>query len=417
MKKLILIFLFFLIYNLTFKIDNCFSQWVWQNSGITTPLRDIKFINRTTGWACGDGVIMKTTNAGTNWIIQSQPATDKYLYSINPVNGNIIYCVGWFETIIKSTNGGNNWIIIRNGPVGYGSSYWSSYFINENTGWIAGSNQKVLKTTNGGLTLDSIYLFVGNIRDIYFKDSLNGVLCGEGGLVNKTTNGGLNWFEPNIQLNGNLYNFYKISFVNNYGWLVGNINPVYRTTDFGMNWDSIGYISGSDEIYFANFSSQLTGWAGGTYGRMFKTTNGGYNWARENTTNFTGYIEEGYFYNDSVGWIVGGGGRIQYTISSGQVMQITNSNEQIANNFILFQNYPNPFNSQTNIEFEANKKGYYEIAVYDITGRKMDEIFNKYLEKGRYKTTYDAGKLSSGVYFYTLVNGIDKKTKSFLLIK
>jgi len=105
---------------------------------------------------------------------------------------------------------------------------------------------------------------VGYIRDIYFKDSLNGVLCGLGGLVNKTTNGGLNWFEPNIQLNGNLYNFYKVSFVNNqYGWLVGNGNPVYRSTDFGMNWDSIGYISGSDEIYFSVFSSVLTAGLGG----------------------------------------------------------------------------------------------------------------------------------------------------------
>jgi len=360
---------------------------------------------------------MKTTNAGTNWIIQNQPATDKYLYSISPVNANVCYCVGWFETILKTTNGGDNWFAIRNGPDATGASYWASYFINENTGWIAGSNQKILKTTNGGLTLDSIYLFVGNIMDLYFKDSLNGFLCGEGGLTRKTTNGGLNWFEPNIQLNGNLYNFYKVSFVNNYGWLVGNINPVYRSTDFGMNWDSIGYISGSDEIYFSVFSSVLTGWAGGTYGRMFKTTNGGYNWSRENTTSFTGYIEEGYFYNDSIGWIVGGGGRIQYTTSSGQVMKITKNNEQIANKFALFQNYPNPFNSQTNIEFEVNKNGFYEIAIYDVTGRKMDVIFNKYLEKGSYKTTYDAGKLSSGVYFYTLINGIEKKTKSFLLIK
>jgi len=142
MKKLILIFLFILIYNLTFKIDNCFSQWVWQNSGITTPLRDIKFINRTAGWACGDGVIMKTTNAGTNWIIQNQPATDKSLYSINPVNNNVIFCVGLFETILKSTNGGNNWIVIRNGPLGYGDSYQSSYFVNETTGWIAGGGRK-----------------------------------------------------------------------------------------------------------------------------------------------------------------------------------------------------------------------------------------------------------------------------------
>jgi len=30
---------------------------------------------------------------------------------------------------------------------------------------------------------------------------------------------------------------------------------------------------------------------------------------------------------------------------------------------------------------------------------------------------YDANKLSSGTYFYTLINGIERKTKMFLLIK
>jgi photosystem II stability/assembly factor-like uncharacterized protein len=396
------------------------AQWVWQNSGITSPIRDIKFINRNTGWACGDGVILKTTNAGTNWAIQTQPATNKFLYSINPVNENICYCVGWFETILKTTNGGTNWLAIRNGPDATGACYWASFFLNENTGWVGGSNQKILKTTNGGITLDSIYLFVGNIMDIYFKDSLNGFLCGEGGLTRKTTNGGINWFTPNIQLHGNLYNFYKVSFINQYGWLVGNVNPVYRTTDFGSNWDSIGYVTGSNEIYFSVFSSVNTGWAGGTYGRMFKTTNSGFTWTRENTNSFpypTGYISEGYFYNDSIGWIVGGGGRIQHTTSSGQVMQITNSNEQIANDFRLYQNYPNPFNSQTTIEFEIIKNGNYQIVVYDILGKKVDEIFNQYISKGRYKVMYDANKLSSGTYFYTLINGIERKTKAFLLIK
>jgi len=424
MKKIIIIFLLLIEH---YTLNNAFPQWVWQNSGTTASIRDIRFINRTTGWACGEGVILKTTNAGTNWVILNQPATNKPLYSINPINPNIIYCIGMFETIIKSTDGGNNWLIIRNGPYGYGSSYQASFFINENTGWIAGSGQKVLKTSNGGITLDSIYLFVGNISDIFFKDSLNGFLCGDGGLTRKTTNGGYNWFTPNIQLHGNLYNFYKMSFINNqYGWLIGNANPVFRTTDFGSNWDSIGYISGSDEIYFTVFSSIMTGWAGGTYGRMFKTTNSGFNWNRENTSNFTGYFNEGYFYNDSIGWIVGGGGRIQYTTSSGQVMQITKSNEQIANEFELFQNYPNPFNPETKIKFDIpalgsplgrGVGGMTVLKVYDILGKEIETLVNEKLTAGTYEVTFNASQYPSGVYFYRLQGGDFNETKRMILLK
>lgn len=302
-KGFILLTLSFIIFNSTFLINNCFSQWVWQQSGTLSPIRDVEFLNRYTGYFCGNGVIGKTTNAGENWTLQDHTATNKSLYSINPVDANIAYCVGTFETILKTTNGGDNWIEIRNGPWGSGRSYHASYFINENTGWKPGSPGTILKTMDGGNTLDSFFVpSVGFIYDIYFKDTLEGVFCGIGN-VHKTTNGGVNWFPANLQLNGNMYSFHKMTFVNDqYGWVIGNANPVYRTTDFGMNWDSIGYVAGSSFTYCVHFSSQMTGWAGGSHGKFFKSIDSGFSWKRENTGSFTGYITSAYFYNDSVGW-------------------------------------------------------------------------------------------------------------------
>lgn len=44
------------------------AQWIKQYQNTTSVgLHDVKFINETTGWACGDGIILKTTNAGTEW--------------------------------------------------------------------------------------------------------------------------------------------------------------------------------------------------------------------------------------------------------------------------------------------------------------------------------------------------------------
>ena len=68
MKKIILILFAFLFFTQTSE-----AQWYVQQSGTTNPLYDIEFINRSTGWSCGDGgYIIKTTNGGENWIQQGE---------------------------------------------------------------------------------------------------------------------------------------------------------------------------------------------------------------------------------------------------------------------------------------------------------------------------------------------------------
>ena len=96
------------------------------------------------------------------------------------------------------------------------------------------------------------------------------------------------------------------------------------------------------------------------------------------------------------------------------IQPITNN---IPDKFILHQNYPNPFNSTTTIEFSLKKDGIYKIEVYDILGRKVDEILNEFKQTGSYKINFNADKLSSGVYFYRLVSPEVRIIKSFILIK
>lgn len=413
MKKLILILFFCSSSSLN-------AQWIDQQSGTTAAFHNVKFYNQLTGWACGNGVIARTTNGGTNWVLQTHPATNKFLYGLSIIDANTAFCVGWFETILKTTDGGSNWIAIRNGQVAQGASYFATHFINQNTGWIAGDFQKVLKTTNGGNTFDSIYLFVGDIRDLYFKDSLDGVLSGIGGLLKKTTNGGLNWYTPNINLYGNGYNFYKLSFVNNQtGWIVGNIKPVYRTTDFGANWDSIGSVEGADEIYCSFFSSVNTGWAAGTFGRMFKTTNSGFTWRQENTGTFTSFFSSIWFYNDSIGYAVRGGGRIMKTTTSGLTF-INNSSSEIVPNYKLHQNYPNPFNPLTRINYELRITNYVSINIYNSLGVKITSFINKKQSSGSYSINFNSNEfnLASGIYYYSLlVDGEIKETRKMILLK
>jgi photosystem II stability/assembly factor-like uncharacterized protein len=406
------------------------SQWVHQTTGTTAELTSVKFINKNTGWVCGYGIILKTTNAGENWINQTHPAESKRLMCIYALDSITVYCVGYYETILKTTNGGSNWVAIRNGPNLTGDSYLAAHFVNVNSGWISGMGQKILKTTNGGLSLDSIYQFIAFAYDIYFKDLNSGVLCGNGGEILKTTNGGYNWFLPNINLNNQGYDFKDLSFVNNqYGWIIGQqANPVYRTTDFGQNWDSVGNVTEGYQIYCVCFSSINTGWCGSGGiggGRLFKTTNSGYTWIRQLGFSIPSYVFDVYFYNDSVGWAVGGNGMILHTTSSG-VSFVNQISQELPSNFYLKQNYPNPFNSETKISFSIpSSEGYgfsrgvglARLTVFDISGREIETLVNKQLSPGTYSVVWNAADFPSGVYFCRLQSGSSVSVKKMVLIK
>jgi len=61
--------------------------------------------------------------------------------------------------------------------------------------------------------------------------------------------------------------------------------------------------------------------------------------------------------------------------------------------------YPNPFNPMTQIRYDIPAEGYLEISVFDLRGQKVATLVNEFTKPGAYSTTWDAAKISSGVYF------------------
>ncbi len=416
MKNIIrALLLTFIIYHVSI-IDNCRSQWNIQLSGTTAILEDMQFINSKTGWICGSGIILKTTNGGTNWFTQTHPATNKTLDDIYVVDSNVAYCVGYWETILKTTNGGENWIALKNGPWGEGQCYESVYFLDDNTGWIGGSNYYIYKTTNGGISFDSTYVFWGYFQDIYFKDSLHGIVCAYGSGLFTTSNGGLNWLFIQLPNGGVLGDLHKLNIINNkYVWVVGTDDLVFHSTDFGATWDSIGRVIGSDIVYCSFFSSMNTGWAGGSYGRLFKSTNGGYNWINQNLA--TAYQRAIVFIDDYTGWTCGGGGRILHT-NTGGVTTLSDNNKNIPEEYVLEQNFPNPFNAGTIIDYSLSRNAFIELSIFNIAGKRINTLVNKTQNPGNYKVIFKSGDLPSGIYFYRLlINNSKQITKKMIIAK
>jgi len=238
-------------------------------------------------------------------------------------------------------------------------------------------------------------------------------------VVFKTTDGGMNWFNSNVPTLGHYPMFMRIGVAEKkYVWVSGqNASGVYRSTDFATTWIKIDSVQiGAYGLYFIN---KDTGFGGGGANMLFKTTNSGFNWYQENTgAGVLAFISAINFVNDSLGWYVSGAGKIFHTTTGGQPLVISFiSNGEIPDKYVLYQNYPNPFNSQTNIEFDIIESGIYKLEVFDILGRKIEELFNKNINPGSYRIKYDAEKLNSGTYFYRLQSEKMSRTKSFILIK
>jgi hypothetical protein len=79
--------------------------------------------------------------------------------------------------------------------------------------------------------------------------------------------------------------------------------------------------------------------------------------------------------------------------------------------------YPNPFNGTTKITFLLPVRSFTEISVYDSLGKKILVLTKNIYEPGKYELTFNAGNLSSGVYYCRLYTGDFHTTNKLLLIK
>ena len=85
--------------------------------------------------------------------------------------------------------------------------------------------------------------------------------------------------------------------------------------------------------------------------------------------------------------------------------------------FILEQNYPNPFNPSTKIRYTLPSGNNVKLSAFDVFGQEVQSLVNTFQPAGTYEVVFDAGKLSSGFYFYRLTADSFTKTREMLLIK
>lgn len=319
MKNLVLV-----ITLLLFFPSHINGQWYQQNSGTSSTILSVQFVNHNIGWTVvtesqGVYILFKTTNGGSDWfeqdtLISSLEGFFTTFYFLNESSGWFIsYKFDETSNIYKTTDGGDNWNIqfitppfqvvlgdiqFTDSLIGYtaglgqlssgyvykstdGGNNWelsldpasailttSLAFINSDTGWVAGSN--ILKTTDGG----NIWQEQFSIDPYYFSsvqfvnDEIGWASIDFPSGIFKTTDGGNTWFQQSaIELRSTF-------FVDTlYGWLVHDSN-IYKTNNGGDDW--ILQNSGTDqELWDLFFIDQNAGWAVGNNGTILHTINGG----------------------------------------------------------------------------------------------------------------------------------------------
>lgn len=85
--------------------------------------------------------------------------------------------------------------------------------------------------------------------------------------------------------------------------------------------------------------------------------------------------------------------------------------------FRLFQNYPNPFNPTTTIDYRLPVSGFVTLRVYDAIGRIVETLVDRVEAAGSHSVTFDASRMSSGVYFCRLNADGHSAVRKMLMIK
>ncbi|MFC2103353.1 YCF48-related protein [Bacteroidota bacterium] len=384
---------------------------------------------------------------------------DSNLLDIFFVDANHGWVVGSNSIVLKTSNGGTNWEVIDTQTNEY---FYSVFFINQELGWVTTLyTDKIYKTSNGGETWEDIYTFAGawvNLRGIYFVNDSTGFIAGSFFDLFKTTDYGYNW----EVVPGSFYESSTLEFVNeNYGW-AGGFNSFKKTTNAGATWTNIDLLTYAFIVYEIDLLDQYNGYLVGygednlgTYYDMFVSTNDG-GFSRFYKT-FSTPLWNVYFESPNVGWLAGptmyktnDGGANWDTLNSSVMdfqfqgveswginfdneilfsddgwessslqFSFTVSVEDESNdfNYDLYQNYPNPFNPTTNIQYTIGNRQFVTLKFYDVLGNEVATLVNEEKPAREYEVEFNGKGLPSGVYFYQLRADSFIQTRKMLLLK
>ncbi len=303
------------------------GRWDIQNSGVANTLLDVKFINRTHGWAVGGrGVIIATTDGGETWTSQSS-GYELALSGVDFADELNGWAVGQLGLILNTSDGGRTWSV-QGKDTALGQNLIKVYFHDVNNGWIITERGSfALRTADGGNTWRRQF-FENTLprSDAFFMDDRRAWVSFKSGSVLSTADGGESWDllkgVNEVEIGTN-----SVFFLDDQnGWIAGwrgkaqgtgsgvqfikylTDGMVARTTDGGATWVRHDSDTGRF-LWDVVFPDVRKGWAVGSFGMVMRSLDGGVTWEPQPVETET-LLRAMSFPDENNGWAVGDEGVI-----------------------------------------------------------------------------------------------------------
>ncbi len=284
--------------------------------------------------------VYKTTNMGVSWDsleflapVSSQPWTSTY-YTTDMIPGNNDdFITGGAYGLFNKKSGSTNTVFTYLRKPGTHNDVWAA----SSTGTViaVGSStstgsvfDQIVRSTDGGSTWE-VASFPTTSRSslncINMIDNNTGWVCGTIGGVYKTTNAGLNWDSVAVEGSTNSVTFRKVDFINtNTGWLFATFSntvtdsaTMWKTTNAGVNWTKqylLGVTGSSKGVYSADMVSATHGSLVNWDPDPYHTTDGGTTWILDTLSAAPGsYLYDIKMLTPTLGFAVGSSGRVYKT--------------------------------------------------------------------------------------------------------
>ncbi len=348
------------------------TSWTSANSGLTGPVQCFADSDSTVFAGTNNGVFLSSDN-GTSWVPANSGLTNLNVQSLL-VSGANIYAGTVGGGVYRSAVNGISWTAVNSGLTDLNV-----------TGLAAGGTYLYAATSGGGV-------FYSSPRVIEWAPRSSGLA---GTSVKAIAAADTNAFAATDTI-------------------------IYYSPHNGTNWNSAdtGMPSGTRVRCFAldTITGSTNNIFAGTYGKgVILSTDTGKTWNPFNTGMSHTTVLSLMFSGNT---LIAGTDRGVWTLVVPNVITgVKRKTVETPNRFSLSQNYPNPFNPTTMISYQLSVNSLVTLKVYDILGREVARLVNERQNAGDYTITFNASRLSSGVYFYRLTAGSFVTTKKLMLIK